>query len=218
MLEVIIVDDRPAVGKRVANRFHRYLQQNGIPWNVNYLPPFKNRNEYNRYIIDNKVVLLVIDEKLDVPISGIAVDYNGHDVVEYLRKFNKELPIFIITAYPETDDLLLVEGQADGIISRSKFVRVEDSNQIIMRLVRSTHRYLENYSKEYERLAILSNRVVTNKASTDERRELVALRVKLDVENSIVDLDRKDWLTSLSDEVKELKTLISLANKIINKP
>lgn len=215
MLEVIIIDDREEVGKRTADRFTRYFQKNNLLWEAKFLLPLEDKKDYIRYIIDNKVILIVIDERLDVPVNGKTVNYSGHDIVELIRKRNKEIPIFIITAFDESDELLLMEGQADGIISRGKFSNVQDSNQIIMRLVRSTHRYLQNYSKEYEDLATLSHKVVTGKATESESKRLTALRAKLAVETGI-EATRKEWLDSLGSEIRDLKDLINTAKKIIS--
>src|SRR5690554_4846685 len=144
MLKVAIIDDNSELRTRVAKRISRYLKKAGISWVVEHFDPLPEKEDYSKWIVQNKVVILIVDEKLNVvPNSeGKAASYTGHEIVELLRISNKLLPIFVITAFEEDTVLQGMKGQFDGIVSRTLFSDQKNADQYIQRFVRATQSYL----------------------------------------------------------------------------
>lgn len=210
MLKVAIIDDNKEIRTRVAKRISRYLKKENIKWEVLHFDPLEHVEDYSNWIIKNKVIILIVDEKLKViPNSkGISTSYNGHDIVKLLRKTNKQLPIYVITAFAADSALQGMKGDFDGIVSRTLFSTQEHANQYIQRFVRATQKYLANYQTEYNRLAELSELVALDKATPENLAELRGLQTKLQIPlASFINNDRKSWLIELEKKTNRLESL-----------
>jgi len=208
--QIAIIDDRKDVRERLLKGVSRYFEANDIKLIVKDYPPFENINEYPEWIVHNKIVLLIVDERLkEQPISEkLFSTYDGHELVANIRTFNKEIPIYIITTHSEEEDLTENLGDYDDIIERAKFE--EDSDQYMKRIFRSTQRYVDNFEKEYKRLSELSTKSATNDITEDEKSELKALQAKLEIPlSSISKVSRTEWINEMEDEVSKLKDLES---------
>jgi CheY-like chemotaxis protein len=218
MLKVAVVDDNKELRKKVAKRIARYLKSENINWEVAHLDPLKSEKDYAAWIVKNKVIILIVDEKLNVmPNSeGISVTYSGHDIVKLLRKTNKQLPIYVITAYDQDTVLQGMKGAFDGIVNRNLFSIKENSDQYLQRFVRATQTYLINYQSEYERLGELSELVALDKASDNEIRELKGLQTKLQIPlTSLLSNDRKAWINKLEEKTNKLESLSEKIKKFL---
>ena len=210
MLNVAIIDDNVELRTRVAKRIARHLKKEGINWEVKHYDPLEEKSDYSNWIILNKVVILIVDEKLNVvPNSeGKSTSYSGHDIVKLLRITNKQLPMYVITAYEEDTVLQGMKGQFDGIVSRTLFSDNKSAEQYIQRFVRATQSYLENYQNEYNRLAELSELVALDKATEADITELKGLQTKLEIPLTSLNInDRKNWLLELEDKTNKLEEL-----------
>ncbi|MFT6638399.1 MAG: CheY-like chemotaxis protein [Flavobacterium sp.] len=209
---VAVIDDRKDVRKRLSKKFSRYLKQEGISWDVQHFDPLNDILDYPKWISHNKIVILIVDEKLrETPkISGGFHSYDGHDLVREIRKTNKQLPIYVVTAHADDEILIQMEGEFEGVIQRDKFHEDESSNQQFKRIVRATQTYLENFNKEYLRLAELSGLIALNKATIEEKDELKALQAKMEIPlSSFISINRQEWIDELDNKTKELEELSS---------
>jgi hypothetical protein len=103
-----------------------------------------------------------------------------------------------------------MEGEFEGVIQRDKFHEDESSNQQFKRIVRATQTYLENFNKEYLRLAELSGLIALNKATIEEKDELKALQAKMEIPlSSFISINRQEWIDELDNKTKELEELSS---------
>jgi CheY-like chemotaxis protein len=209
---VAVIDDREDVRKRLSKKFSRYLKLEGISWDVQHLDPLNDILDYPKWISHNKIVILIVDEKLrEIPkIGGGFHSYDGHDLVREVRKTNKQLPIYVVTAHADDEILTQMEGEFEGVIQRGKFNEDESSRQQFKRIVRATQTYLENFNKEYYRLAELSGLIALNKATIEEKDELKALQAKMEIPlSSFISINRQEWIDELDNKTKELEELSS---------
>ncbi|WP_204345104.1 hypothetical protein [Psychroserpens algicola] len=216
MALVAVIDDRKSVRKRLSKKFGRYLKQEGISWDVQHFDPLNQILDYPKWISHNKIVILIVDEKLrETPKTGGGFhSYDGHDLVRVIRETNKQLPIYVVTAHADDDILTQMEGEFEGVIQRDKFNNDDSANQQFKRIVRATQTYLENFNKEYIRLAELSELVALNKATDKNKDELKALQTKMQLPlSSFISIDRQEWIEELDSKTKELE---ELSNKIEN--
>lgn len=220
MALVAIIDDRLGERKRLSKRISRDIKAQGIDWDIDHFDPLPKKEDYNKWIVENKVVILIVDEKLrEGNVSGVHANYDGHDLVKEVRKTNKELPIVVIASYVGGDELESMKGDFDDIISRGDFIKSDESTkQYVNRFIRYTQKYLENFEEEYVRLAELSELVALEKASEIEINELKALQTKLELPlSSFVVNDRKDWLEELESKNQKLEELSKKLETLLGK-
>lgn len=219
MSVVAIIDDREDVRNRLAKRVKRHLAEEHKLWEVIATDPFENVADYPKWIVNEKVVILIVDERLkEVPIHGSTYStYNGHDLVNEVRKTNKQLPIVIISAHTDDEVLEQMKGEFDDVISRTSFHDMNSSRQYVKRFIRYTQAYLENFETEYARLSALSELVALGRAQVKDVKELRALQSKLELPLSpFVSKDRNDWLAELDEKTKQLENLSQELEKLIN--
>jgi DNA-binding NarL/FixJ family response regulator len=207
MLTVAIIDDREDLRTRLKKLVRRHLDDNGVQWEIEGFAPLQNIEDYPNWIAENKIVLLIVDEKLrEEPNDGALVNYNGHELINIVRKRNKQLPIYVITSHAENEALDEHMAEFEDVVARDTFH--ENTSKFIKRFIRATQSYLDNYQNEYARLAELSEKSALDKASEEEIKELKALQVKLQIPLSsyIID-DRINWIREIEESTKELDQL-----------
>ena len=216
--QIAIIDDRPDVRQRLLKGVSRYFEEHNINLDIKDYSPFQNIEDYPEWIVHNKIVLLIVDERLkEQPIAkDLYSTYDGHELVSTIRKYNKELPIYIITTHSEDEQLTDNLGDYNDIIDREKFEH--DSNQYMKRIFRSTQSYIENFEKEFLRLSELSKKYATNSISGEEKDELQALQAKLEIPlSSFSRINRTEWLNEMEGEVAKLQELESRIKKYLSK-
>lgn len=220
MSTVAIIDDRKDVRDRLAKRIARHLKEENILWKTISIDPIPNPEDYQKWIVNEKIVFLLVDERLmEEPLSDSTFNsYNGHDLVRIIRQTNKQLPIFMITAHPSDNEIEEMKGEFDDVISRTNFEDANSSRQYVKRFIRYTQTYLSNFQKEHERLSKLSELVALEKATKEEIDELKALQVKLEIPLSpFISKDRTDWLAELDKKTEEVEKLANELNELIQK-
>ena len=117
-----IIDDREDVRKTLRMGMKTVLESD---WNTVDSSPLPQLNDYLSWIGTNKIVSLIVDEKLNeiaLDLSG-AVDYYGHDLVDFLRSRLKTFPIFVVTSYPDEQSLKDRFKDVEAIIDRRHFLK-----------------------------------------------------------------------------------------------
>lgn len=220
MSTVAIIDDRKDVRERLAKRIARHLKEENVNWKTISLDPLSNIKDYQNWIINEKIVFLLIDERLsEEPLSDSTFSgHNGHDLVKEIRQTNKQLPIFMITAHVDDEEIEAMKGEFDDVISRTSLEEMSSSRQYVKRFVRQTQTYLQNFQKEYERLAELSGLIALEKATENEINEIKALQTKLELPLSgFISMDRTDWLAELDTKTNEIEKLAKELEELIKK-
>ena len=89
-------------------------------WRSLGINPLNTITEYPNWINENDVAALVLDERLQEQQADVEVhvNYDGHDVVDYLRKTIPDFPIFIVTAAPNDPGLGERFAAVEDIINR----------------------------------------------------------------------------------------------------
>ncbi len=217
---VAIIDDRKDVRERLTKRIARHLREEGVEWKTISIDPLPTYTDYQKWLVNEKIIVLLVDERLnEEPLSDSTYcNHTGHDLVKEIRKTNKQLPIFMITAHADDEQIEEMKGEFDDVISRTSFEEMSSSRQYVKRFVRSTQSYLSNFQKEYERLAQLSASVALENATEDEINELKALQTKLELPlSAFISKDRTDWLAELDQKSKEIEELASELDQLIKK-
>jgi hypothetical protein len=207
MTMIGVIDDRDVDRQMIVDGIGLGNKEGG--WGIINTVPLPALDEYPAWISQNKICALILDELLDEKVNqGKAVDYQGHDLVDFIRERFRTLPIFVITAH--SSDLILQERFKDveEIIDRGEFARAY--SKYVPRITRSAQQYLNIFREELNALAIYAQKVATGGTITDdEKKNAQAIQTKLGAAyslNSVTDIS--SWLdeaTSLVGKIEELR-------------
>jgi len=200
---IAFVDDRPEQQETIIRGIRGRLPKG---WECIECPLLPEINQYAPWVLDNKILVLLVDQLLNERAANIAspVDYKGHDVVRSIREVLPEFPVFIVTRATEDPELLSHYGEADGIVDRTELLK--DVEQYIARFSRQGRAFLNQFEGELAELTELSKVVAAGDGKTKDIRRLRAIQAKLGI--STQDLMAPDEaLSALEREVDKLGTL-----------
>jgi hypothetical protein len=208
MSSIGIIDDRDVDRKLIVDGLSLSLGDDERGWNIIDSVPLTTLDEYPSWISQNKICVLVIDELLDeITNNGTAVNYRGHDLVDFIRGRFATLPIFVVTAH--SNDLVLQERFKDveGIIDRKDYG--QSYRKFAPRIVRAAQQYLNVFQNELSELSELAKKTATGvKISDDERLRADAIRTKLDIAFSINSISgMNEWINEANNLVKQIEKL-----------
>ena len=126
------------------------------------------------WVKDEELAVLLLDEKLN---KSLTIPYSGHELATAIRKQRPDFPVFVVTTYPDDDDLLGAEGDLDAIVSRGDMGKKPEV--YAKRFTRAGTRYVKQHEKDLARLSKLSSKIAQGLATTKETREAAALQTTL---------------------------------------
>ena len=199
----------PTVGIIDDRLDHRQTLKRGLDlelsgeWQSVDSEPLASLDEYMSWLSEHDVCVLLLDEKLH---EQAAVGYDGHDVVSHLRQILPTFPIFVITAYPDDEELRKKFSDVEEIIPRSAFSR--QTSEFVPRFLRAAQRYLNSFQAELAELSDKSKKIAAGIATLDDINKVEAIQAKLDLAFTYQFLsDRNDWLQEVETKIKELDKL-----------
>ena len=211
MEKIVIVDDNSDQRGTNKIRLKLFLKELNSPLEVIDIFPFEEYSDYYKFIIDEDIIALVIDEKLynDSQPDKAPVGYNGSDLVTFIRERFKYIPIFTLTNFPEDQILQEKVNEYDYIFSKNDFTLKQVS--IIQR---SCHRYLEENQRELSLYSCLSQKLAMGKGEDNDYEILNALQTKLHMPLNDDIKIREEWLAEYENQIKALEELkYKLENK-----
>jgi hypothetical protein len=214
MEKIAIVDDNKEQRETNTIRLRLFLKQLHSNIEVIDVFPFEKYSDYYGFIDSEKIIALVIDEKLynDSQADKEPVEYNGSDLVGYLRERYKYIPIFTLTNVPEDQILQEKINEYDYIFSKKEF-----SIKQVEIIQRACQRYLEENQKELSLFDDLTRKVASGKGEANDIERLKALQMKLHIPMSSDLKDREEWLNEYEKQIVALEELKSKLEKKLNK-
>lgn len=207
MTAIGVIDDRDKDREMIVSGIRLGNKEDG--WIIVDDLPLPSLDEYPAWISQNKICALVIDELLDEKIiKGVAVDYRGHDLVDYIRKRIPTLPIFVITAHANDDILQERFKDVEEIIARDEFGRLYKN--YVPRIIRSAQQYLNIFQNDLNELSIIAQKTAMGEeVSFDEYYRAQAIKTKLDIAFTTDDiLNISNWLEDVAiliDKIEKLR-------------
>lgn len=209
---ILIVDDRADLRRQVVNLTRLSIPKEFSEWTAEGIEPLERLDDYKAHITENDIAVLVLDEKLKEQISQrtkTAVDYDGHQLVKFLRPLFPELPIFVVTAFAQEQELQNAASDVEGIIPRAQFNTEPKTHTA--RMIRSGQRFSSAMQEDLIKLADLSKKVAVGEGSEDEIRELDGIREKLSLPFSGSDL------VYAKELIPKAEKLLSSAQQLLDK-
>ncbi|MCK5677580.1 MAG: hypothetical protein KAH72_03815 [Flavobacteriaceae bacterium] len=208
MNRIGIIDDQKDQRITLKHGLESFLEINNSDLEVIDIFPFDTTTfkEYFSWIENESIKCLIFDEMMhnDKENGAGPVGYKGNELVEIIRKRVKDIPIYIITANTNTEELINKFGEFEDIIDREDFY---ESDKYVKRIIRATQRYLNENSNELEELQVLSEKIAVGESNEEDLKRLKALQVKLQMPIDIGAGERKDWLDEYEVRINELEEL-----------
>ena len=211
MSTILVVDDRPKERAKVVELTRLSIPKNS-GWKAEGIDPLPSKDDYPAHIVENNVGVLVLDEKLQEQASaatGVAVQYNGHELVKFLRPYFPELPIFVVTAFDQEYELQNAASEVEGIIPRMQFGK--DPKTHTARMIRSGQRFSAAMKEDLIKLAELSKKVAVGAASDEDVHQMNGIREKLALAFPTTDL------TYAKDLIPKAEKLLETAQDLLEK-
>jgi CheY-like chemotaxis protein len=212
-----VIDDREDLRHILNTTLHAVLP---AEWQSVESDPLPSLNNYPSWITENKIAALIVDERLgERAVGGEGhVDYNGHDLAQYLRARPNTLPIFIVTSNTGDEGLEERFSDVEDIIDRDEFLK--KAEDYVPRIVRSSQKYLETFQNELAELSDFAQKAASNEEPTEEEKKRAkAIQTKIETAFSVDEIsNRKDWLDELDKKVVQLEELKSEIEDHIKKP
>ena len=179
MLHVAIIDDRIDLRESMALILREFIPDG---WECNDYSPIPDIDGYVRFINDNKVSVLILDEKLHEQAGGsfFHVDYNGHHVAAKIREYIPDFPIHIITGFKTDEDLQDSMADIDSIYDRNEFAA--EPEKIVRRFIRSANRFNEANNERLAEYCRLSESAALGNLNGDGENRLSSLKQSLNLQ------------------------------------
>ncbi|EJL73335.1 hypothetical protein [Chryseobacterium populi] len=207
MAGICIIDDRVDIRGTLENKIRFVLKKKQLDWTIISQDPFLNKAEYLNFINETDIGVLILDERLHESSTGQqSVNYNGSDLVKFLRQYLKNFPIYSITSYHEDDELENQFSQFDEIIAREAFY--SKAEEYVERFVRAGQRFLDDHSTQLLKLSELSELIAKGTATEDNLKELRIVQESLNIPFSDYGYPHKEsWLRDYEKNISDLATL-----------
>ncbi len=200
---IAFLDDRKGPRQTVIRGVRTKLPKG---WDCLECPLLANPREYPSWLINNRIVVLMVDQLLDEQAldSSAPVQYKGHQVIGIIREQLPDFPIIVVTRAVEDHDLQEHFGEADDIVNRTELLKKTD--QYVTRIVRLGHAYLAQYEEELATLTELSKKKAAGEITNEEVEVLNAVQAKLGLP-SLISSAGDDALASLETEIVKMELL-----------
>ncbi|HEY1248975.1 MAG TPA: hypothetical protein VGE97_08320, partial [Nitrososphaera sp.] len=170
-------DHRTTLARAVSVSIPKEFEDVG--WTVNDSSPLPNINDYSAWLTENDIAVLIVDEKLtEQTRAGVKhVTYEGHNIVDFLRRRIPDFPIYVVTAYPEESAVLARFKDVEEVFDRKTFTA--NAMKTVPRLIRAGQRYFDSFRQQLTELSELSKKIATGKETSADIARIKALQTFL---------------------------------------
>jgi hypothetical protein len=187
-----------------------------VSWKCLDVHPLEKMNEYPSWITEQDVAVMLLDERLheQKTIGKPYVDYNGHDLVDYIRKRFKTLPIFVITSFSDDDELVDKFSDVEAIIPREVFT--DKPKEYVPRFLRAGQKFIDTFQGELSELSERAKKIALGRAKRADVKRANAIRESLNLAFPLEAFRTRDeWLAEMEKNLKDLKKIASTAKRHI---
>jgi len=218
MKNIGLIDDKDPQRLAFMRKLDLKLEEEYPGWKVIDSKPFKEINDYNPWILENEISILIIDERLNEGKleDGTHVGYYGSSLVKELRNYFKDFPIYCITNFDISDELKESTKYFNLVLSRDSFDK--DIKNYLNSFIKTGISFYTEFQKELGRLGELSEKIAKGEATRDDIAEIRALQTRLVIPHLTQDLQsREKYLTDLEEKIEEIKGMQQTLIKYLDK-
>jgi CheY-like chemotaxis protein len=204
MAKIAIIDDNKEQRETLKIEMRLYLKKRGSALDVIDIFPFASYEEYNPWIIDQEICVLILDERMHNDSEGELgpVGYRGNELVLKIREHFKDIPIFTVTAHIDDEELQARFSEFEYIISRENF-----DEKYVDIIIRAGQRYLDQNEKELTEFEILTRKIAAGDVDAGDEEKLKALQIKLQMPLMSGLQDRENWLEEYEKQIVSLEQI-----------
>jgi CheY-like chemotaxis protein len=206
---IAVVDDRVVDREYVVEALNDAIVSERLnnEWKVIESDPLVDTDEYATWINDNRIDILIIDERLFESSTSLRMPgYLGSDVVQQLRQTHKKLPILGISADTNTKEFNEKFGLFDDIIVRDKLT--QDPVAYLKRFTRKAENFLEDNREDLAELSILSEKIATGDATDEDIQKARSIQEALSIPLTVSSIiKRQEWINEYTRQVEKLETI-----------
>lgn len=216
MNKIGIIDDNKSQRETLKSILESHLENFDSKITVVDTFPFPDDyiSQYKDWIEQNNIVCLIFDEQMhnDSENGNDPVGYRGNQLVLEVRKYFKDIPIYVITSHKNDDELQEKFSEFEDIIGREEFIN--EGEKYVKRFIRASQSFLYDNISQLSELKNLSELVASGKSNDDDLERLRAIQANLNVQIDNGLGVRKDWLDEYESKIQFLE---DLQNKIESK-
>lgn len=200
-MKIGILDDRPDERATTTTIISRNLRD--PKWSVVEVPLFPSPARIVEWLAHEEVNVLVADQVLSDNPQHQVVNYQGHDVVQEVRRRLPDMPVYMITAYQDNADVEANLGRMEEMVPRGKLGA--QAPVLVERMKRAGETFERRYRDALSRMSELSKKKATETLTKAEADELKALQMSM----SLADTSdsRRALLPQLEQQVEKLAQL-----------
>ncbi|HBG62239.1 MAG: hypothetical protein A2266_02600 [Bacteroidetes bacterium RIFOXYA12_FULL_40_10] len=204
MAKIALVDDSNDQRDTFKKRLSIFLNKRESTLEVVDTFPFSDISKYFKWIIDEDIIALILDEKLHIEsqVGSTPVDYNGSDLVVKIRNIFKDIPIFTLTNYSTDEELLRNFSQFEYILSKDNFTQMH-----VDIILRACQRYICENQKQLSLFDDITRKIASGYAVDSDFEILKALQIKLQLPISTNLKDKEDWLREYEKQISALEQI-----------
>lgn len=171
---------------------------------IQSLAPLPNLSDYSAFVAEMCASALILDERLN---TAGGVNYTGKELAAHLRAIGGNLPIVILTNYPD-DDFAPQCWAVEGIVSKKTVIHNPDSPEAqafkarLSRQIEITGAVLAQREKRYHDLLVKSTNSILTAEEDKELKELESERI------APIAAAEREKQRKLDVEIENLKRLL----------
>jgi DNA-binding NtrC family response regulator len=201
MPSIAIIDDRKGMRDTVRLNVAAEIEDG---WDIIDIEPLPYLADYPSWIDEKNVAVILLDERLN---DQSASNYQGHDLVTYIRKRLPTLPIFIITSYASDDEIQEKFKDVEEILQREDFTQYAE--KYVPRFTRAGQRFVEVFENELSELSDKARKIAKGDATPEDIKRVKAIQSRMDIAYSDTLCERNQSIKDLNDTISEFNRLKS---------
>jgi DNA-binding NarL/FixJ family response regulator len=209
-IRLLLVDDRDEVRKEMRETIELVASGSSVELEIEDEFPFFSVEDYAPFIQEHDIHALLLDERLSEQMNRSTqqhVGYLGHDVLEKLRSALPDFPVYVVTTYPNDEDLVSNASEVEDIIDRIEFSKSVE--KYVSRIQRAASRFLESRKDALDKLERLSLLAASGALDVKQEEELNSVRAFLSLPYE------EGSSRTLSGVVEEARALAEKAEQLL---
>jgi len=202
-MKLVFVDEDQDQRETFTLLLQSCFPDNPAPLEVIGVEPKRNIADMQYLVEDKDIVTIILDEQLKD--SGEA-QYFGIDLASYLRGLNKKIPIYILTSFPDSEELSDGAMDVEDILDKQTIYKIKPI--VGARILRRINSYLDISSEREIRFEQLLRKSVEDsltEAETTELKELNYLRSAPTEVDEIISEEHSKKIDDLYKTIKQIE-------------
>lgn len=210
-MKIGILDDRPDELATTMTIISRNLHDD--KWHVVEVPLLASPARIVEWLAHESVNVLVADQVLSDNSRHQAVNYQGHEVIQEVRRHLPDMPVYMITAFKDNADVEANLGRMEEMVPRGKLGA--QAPVLVERMKRAGETFERRYRDALSRLSELSRKKATEALSKPETEELHALQETMALADTSD--SRSRLLPELEQQLGKLAELQAKAERLLRR-